>query len=177
MKNLTKSLLAVCFTFLLASCSVSIKEYKDMEPKLNFKQYFNGKMIAHGYFKDRFGKIKKTFVVDMNTVWQGDTGVLTEHFVYNDGSKSERIWTLKIEGEKVIGTASDVVGSAVGEIAGNTLHWKYDLNLKVDESTYKVSLDDWMYLIDQQTMLNQSYMSKWGIDLGEIVLSMRKINE
>lgn len=160
---------------LVTSCSTNIEKYQNEKPQLVFDQFFKGKMIAHGFFKDRFNHVKKTFVVKMNTTWKDRTGTLVEDFTYNDGTTSQRIWTLRmVSPHKVIGTASDVVGEAVGEIAGNTLHWVYDLNLKVDDKTYRVKFDDWMYLVDDQTLLNQSYMSKWGIDLGEVVLSIRK---
>lgn len=158
-------------------CSTSVDSYKDIKPVLNFEQFFNGKMIAHGYFKDRFNKVKKTFTVEMETVWNAEgVGTLTEYFTYNDGSKSTRVWTLKMNGEnKVIGTAPDVFGEAHGTIAGNTLFWTYELNLEVDKKYYRVKFDDWMYLIDENNLLNQSYMSKFGINLGEVVLSIRKI--
>lgn len=164
---------------LLASCSTSLETYKDFRPNLNFRSFFDGKMIAHGYFKDRFNQVKKTFTVEMETKWNSaGVGTLTEYFTYNDGSKSTRIWTLKMNGDnKVIGTAPDVFGEAHGTIVGNTLFWTYELDLEVDQKTYRVKFDDWMYLIDEDTILNQSYMSKFGINLGEVVLSMRKINQ
>lgn len=166
----------VVMSLLLTACSTSIEKYKNERPELVFEKFFSGKMIAHGFFKDRFNHVKKTFVVDMDTKWAGNVGTLTENFKYSDGTTSVRIWTLKIiDKNKIIGTASDVVGEAVGEIAGNTLHWVYDLDLKVDEKTYRVKFDDWMYLIDEHTLLNQSYMSKFGVDLGEVVLSIRKL--
>lgn len=161
----------------LVSCTTSLETYKDYKPQLDFKKFFDGKMVAHGYFKDRFNKVVKTFVVDMDTKWNDkNEGVLTEYFTYNDGSKSTRIWYLKVdENNNISGTASDVIGKASGKISGNTLFWSYYLNLEVDGKTYEVKFDDWMYLIDENTILNQSYMSKFGINLGEVVLSMRKI--
>ncbi len=168
------SLLLVAF--LLVSCSTSIKEYAGQKPELNFEKFFNGKMIAHGFFKDRFGKVKKTFVVDMQTTWTNGQGILNEDFKYNDGTTSKRVWKLKkVSENKFIGTADDVVGEAIGEVVGNTLKWNYDLNLDVDGKIYQVHFDDWMYLIDENNMLNQSYMSKFNIDLGEVVLNIRKL--
>ena len=34
---------------------------------------------------------------------------------------------------------------------------------------------DWMYLIDDEVMLNRAVMSKWGFRLGEITLSFQKL--
>jgi hypothetical protein len=67
-----------------------------------------------------------------------------------------------------------VVGEAIGHVAGNALHWRYKLRLKVDDSTYVVDFDDWMFLMDDKVMLNRARMSKWGIDLGQVTLSFYK---
>jgi hypothetical protein len=37
-----------------------------------------------------------------------------------------------------------------------------------------VDFDDWMYLMDDQVMLNRSVMSKFGVRLGEVTLSFRR---
>jgi hypothetical protein len=75
------------------------------------------------------------------------------------------------------GTAADVVGEAVGEVAGNALRWRYVLSLPVDDKVYDVHLDDWMYLIDENTLANRSFMSKFGVEVGQVTLFFRKRNE
>ncbi|AMP05973.1 hypothetical protein CPter91_3652 [Collimonas pratensis] len=72
------------------------------------------------------------------------------------------------------GKADDVKGEAIGTIAGNTLHWNYTLRLPVDDHTYEVQFDDWMFLIDEQTMLNRASMSKFGIEIGQVTLFFKK---
>ncbi len=163
-------------SFLLSSCSTKIDYYQSMTPKFNFQQFFQGDLIAHGMFKDRFGKVKKTFVVKMHARWEGNICILSEYFDYNDGTKSTRIWKIeKLADDKFIGTADDVIGKAFGIVSGNALKWDYQLKLKVDNDEYKVDFDDWMYLVSEDVLLNQSYMNKWGINLGEVVLSIRKL--
>ena len=65
-------------------------------------------------------------------------------------------------------------GEAIGELHGNTLRWQYVLKLDVDGRTWEVDFDDWMYLMDEQVMLNRSVMSKFGVRLGEVTLSFRR---
>lgn len=169
-------LVIVLYSILLTSCSTKIDYYQSMGPKFNFQEFFQGDLIAHGMFKDRFGKVKKTFVVKMNAEWEGNICTLSEYFSYNDGTKSTRIWKIeKLSDNNFIGSADDVLGKAFGIVAGNALKWDYQLKLKVDEDEYKVDFDDWMYLVSDDVLLNQSYMNKWGINLGEVVLSIRKI--
>jgi hypothetical protein len=66
------------------------------------------------------------------------------------------------------------VGTAIGTVAGNALRWQYVLALPVDGKVYNVNFDDWMFLMDDKVMMNRSYMSKWGFNLGEVTLSFMK---
>ena len=40
------------------------------------------------------------------------------------------------------GRADDVAGTAIGEVAGNALHWRYTLALPVGDDVYHVQFDD-----------------------------------
>ncbi len=160
----------------LAGCSSTrVQDYANETPRLVLEQYLNGELEAHGIFQDRSGLVVKRFKVLMKASWKGDTGILDETFEYSDGTNSKRVWTLKKIGEgKFIGSASDVVGSANGEAAGNAFHWTYTLDLPVGDRSYHVKFDDWMYLMNDQVMLNKSKMSKFGIYLGEVTLVFLK---
>ena len=155
---------------------MSIQDYKQFQPTLTLFDYFQGKTRGWGMFQDRGGNLKRQFVVDINGSLN-DQGqlVLEENFVWNDGEKSRRVWTIsKQNSNQFIGTASDVVGQAKGESAGNAFHWKYVMNLPVGEKTYKVSFDDWMFLQPDGVMLNRAKMSKFGFILGEVFISFKK---
>lgn len=127
-------------------------------------------------FQDRKGTLKRQFVVDIKG-YKNDKNelVLEEDFVWNDGEKSKRVWTIKQTGKnQFIGTAPDVVGEAIGESSGNSLHWTYDLNLPVGDKTYVVKFDDWMFLQPDGVLLNRAKMSKFGFALGEVFISFKK---
>ena len=167
-------LLACCF--LLVSCgSVSVDDYAAEQPVLNLESYFSRPVQAWGMFQDRSGKVVKRFHVLIDARWQGDTGTLDERFTYSDGTTQRRVWTITRLGPgRYSGRADDVVGEATGEAAGNALRWRYVLALPVDGKVYNVDFDDWMFLMDDQVMLNRSLMSKWGFRLGEVTLSFHK---
>ncbi|MBI2734056.1 MAG: DUF3833 domain-containing protein [Aquabacterium sp.] len=150
-------------------------DYAREQPVLNLREYFNGPLTAHGIFTDRSGRVVKRFTVQMVGRWQGGQGVLEEDFTYSDGSKQRRVWRLTDLGQgRWRGQADDVVGEATGEVAGNALNWHYTLSLPVDGKVYEVQFNDWMYLMDNRTMLNKAVMSKFGITLGEVTLSFSK---
>lgn len=161
---------------LVTGCSsVEVQDYRNESPKLVLEEYLNGDLEAHGVFQDRAGLVVKRFKVLMKGKWDGNQGTLEEDFEYSDGTKSRRVWSLKKESDgKYSGTASDVVGEAIGESSGNAFRWRYTLDLPVGEKRIHVYFDDWMYLMDSEVMLNKSKMSKFGIHLGEVTLYFRK---
>lgn len=169
-------LLAALLALVLGACSsAGVERYRSERPELDLRSYLNGTIDAWGIFQDRSGEVTKRFHALIEASWQGDVGTLDEHFTWSDGTRSRRVWTLTRQPDgRYIGRADDVVGEAVGEVAGNALRWRYVLALPVDGRTWHVDLDDWMFLVDDKVMLNRSYMSKWGFALGEISLTFVK---
>lgn len=168
-------LLLTLFIALLAGCgSHRLADYANEKPKFDMKQYFNGRVVAHGVITDRSGKVTRRMIVDMKCTWDGDTGTLDEDFTYSDGKKERRVWTIKKSGDRYIGTASDVVGEARGEAVGNALNWAYVLALNVDGKTYNIDFDDWMWQIDEKVMINRAVFSKFGFKLGEVLITFTK---
>ncbi|WP_285435075.1 DUF3833 domain-containing protein [Pseudomonas sp. fls2-241-R2A-110] len=160
----------------LASCSqVDVHTYNQEKPALELREFFEGRVEAWGMFQKRSGLVAKRFHVEINGHSEGSKLILDESFTYSDGTKQKRVWTLTPVGSSQWrGTAGDVVGEALGEVAGNTLRWNYVLSLPVDGKEYQVQLDDWMYLMDKNTMINRSFMSKFGVEVGQITLFFRK---
>jgi len=161
---------------MLSACSTTdVSQYAQEKPVLDMQQYFNGTIDAWGMFQDRSGKVVKRFTVVIQCSWKDDVGTLDEDFTYSDGTKQKRVWTLKKGANgQYIGTASDVVGNAIGSTAGNALRWSYVLALPVGDKVYNVNFDDWMFLMDDRVMLNRAVMSKFGFRLGEVTLSFSK---
>lgn len=169
---------AVCLlAAALSGCATPTPQrYASEQPTLDLKTYFNGRLVAHGMFQDRFGQVRRRFVVELHASWQGTQGVLDERFTYSDGTQQRRVWHLTDLGSgRYEGRADDVVGVATGQAAGNALNWRYTLQLPVDGRVWEVQFDDWMFLIDERTMLNRATMSKWGIRLGEVTLSFTRL--
>ena len=167
-------LLLLCV--LLAGCGqVDVKQYAGQTPELDLREYFAGRVDGWGMFQDRKGEVIKRFHVLINGHVEGNTLTLDEDFSFSDGTKQKRVWTLTADADGYWrGTAGDVVGEAHGRVVGNALHWQYVLSLPVDDQVYDVHLDDWMYLIDQDTLINRSLMSKFGVKVGQVTLFFRK---
>ena len=124
--------------------------------------------------QDRSGKVLRRMYVELDCKWNGNEGVLDESFQWSDGKTEKRVWRIRKDGDRYIGTAGDVIGEAKGEAAGNSLRWNYVLALPVDGSTYHMDMDDWMWMIDDKTMANRTTMSKLGVRVAEISIFFRK---
>jgi hypothetical protein len=169
-------LTAITFAIGLSGCSaIEVEHYRSEQPALDLKSYLNGTLDAWGMFQGRSGEVKKRFHARIDAHWNGDTGTLDENFKWSDGTATRRVWTLTRQPDgSYRGRAADVVGDAVGTVSGNALHWKYVLAVPVDGTSYNIDFDDWMFLMYDKVMLNRSYMSKWGFNLGEVTLSFTK---
>ena len=162
--------------FILTSCSShDLKDYANETPKLNLRDFFSGKIQALGIVQNRSGKVIKRFEADISASWVGNVGTLDEKFQYSDNTKSTRVWKLtETSPNKYVATAHDVFDQAKGEVAGNAFFLDYYLDLPVGDSSYKIHFKDWMYLVDNKTILARTYMTKWGFNVGEITLVMTK---
>ena len=160
---------------LLACAAPQPRDYSAQKPLLDMKTFFTGKVDGWGIVQDRSGKVTKRMVVEIAGTWNADVGTLDERFTYSDGSAETRVWTLRKSGNRYIGTALDVRGEAVGEAAGNALHWSYVLHARRDNGdTVDLDMDDWMWLVDERTMMNRTSFSKLGIRLGEVTFFFRR---
>ncbi|MEL0082558.1 MAG: DUF3833 domain-containing protein [Gammaproteobacteria bacterium] len=172
-----RSLATLIVTPLLLGGCMSIKPeiYAGTEPELRLEEYLNGPVTAWGIVQDRSGKVLRRFEVDMVGEWQGDSGTLHETFRYDDGEESLRIWSIKkVSDTRYSGSADDVVGAASGIRSGNAVNWSYVLALEVQGRTWNITFDDWMYLLDERTLVNRATMRKFGFRVGEVLLFFRK---
>lgn len=172
-----KSILILLIIPLLTSCSaVDIKQYSSNSPQLDLFEYFIGKTKGHGIVQDRKGLLTRQFTVDITGTIAADGSLkLYEKFDWSDGEKSTRTWMISKNGKHFYsGTAEDVPSPAEGSAYGNVLNWKYLLNLKVDDTTWNIKFDDWMFLVTEQILINRVQMSKFGLTVGEVTIVFQK---
>lgn len=175
MKIMKGVLLMGILSFLSACGGPSLKNYQGTSPKVDLQSYFTGPIKAWGIVQDYKGNVKRRFDVDMVGTWDGDTGTLNEVFHYYDGEKDERIWTIKKLGdERYQGSAHDIIGTAQGKVQGSAMRWAYEMDLDVGEKTYRITFDDWMFMMNDGVLINRSYLKKFGFTVGELTLFMQK---
>lgn len=165
------------FAYMLTGCSdLKPQDYEQKSPKLDLRQFMNGPIDAWGIIYDYRGKVKTEFYVLVVGSWNGNTGTLDEEFTFSDGRKNNRVWTIEmIDDHRFTATAPDVEGQATGEQYGNTANMHYVLKIpRSNGKTLDVTMNDWLYLVDNKTIINRAKMHKYGLALGELVITFRK---
>ena len=148
--------------------------------KLNLEEFFVGDLVAYGQFQDFFGTVRRSFVVTIHGDWDGERLRLQEDFVYEDGATEQRIWTLTKTGDDTwMGTALGVIGVASGVEQGNRFNWKYEIDLPIPSAdgtseTMLVMFDDWMWLQTDNRLFNRAYVKRYGVDIGDVIISFEK---
>lgn len=169
------SIVLLSLGMLPACSSVSVSEYADNTPLMVVEEFFNGSLSAHGIVKDRGGKVTRYFNASIRAYWEDGVGTLDEVFVFDDGEEQRRIWKLvKDDSGNYIGSANDVVGTSTLEVAGNSLFLDYVLRIPYGDGTLDLHIDDRMYLVSDRVLINESVMTKWGFNVGQITLVIEK---
>lgn len=179
--SLLKSVKAASVFFvllLIGGCSVSIEgdTYKDVNPKFELESFFDGKVTAWGIVQNRSGEVVQRFIVDIDAYKEGDKLILDETFEYGVGDGPlKRVWTITKNADGTYtGNAGDIAGPATGKSYGNAFSFAYEMDLEVDGSTYRVNFDDWFWAFNEDTMMNRSYIKKFGIVMAEVTIFMQK---
>ena len=169
-------LLALCAVALSACSSVKVEDYASNKPVLVPETFFDGKLVAHGIVKDRGGKVILYFSAVFDAWWENGVGTLDERFIFDDGEAQTRVWKLeKNEDSSYRATAGDVIGEGRMKVSGNALFLDYVLRVPYDGDTIDLRIDDRMYQVSDRVLLNESIMTKFGVEVGEVTLVILKL--
>lgn len=161
---------------LLGCASPRISDYAGAQPTLDLIGYFEGRSEAWGMLQRRGGKLQRHFYAAIEGREEGGKLILDERFEFNDGELQRRVWTFTPQGEgRWSGTAGDVVGEADLRVAGNAIHLRYTLAVPISGRIFHMQMDDWMFLLDERTLVNRTSMRKFGLEAAEITVFFRKL--
>ncbi len=174
-----KRLTVTALVIVLTGCTdMKVEQFAGSEPQFALESYFAGKTRAWGIFEDRFGNLRRQFTVDIVGTVDGNVLTLDESFYYRDGETEHRVWTItKLDDHTYEGRANGIIGTARGQVFGNTLNWRYEMDLKVGDGQWRVRFDDWMFLQPDGVLINRAYVSRWGIEIGAVTLAFMKAED
>ena len=119
-------------------------DYAHQGPALDIRKHLNGPIICEGVLYGPIGRVNARFVADFDASWDGNTGVMKEHFRYDSGTTQDREWTLHWHTDgRVTATAADIIGEAVGEQNGPSLVLRYRIKLPASAGGHVLALTEW----------------------------------
>ncbi|MEM6824960.1 MAG: DUF3833 domain-containing protein [Pseudomonadota bacterium] len=151
-------------------------DYEATGPAFDLRQHLNGPILCEGVIYGPTGRVSSRFVAEMEGRWDGNVGILTEKFRYDSGDEQNREWTLTLGNDGAIkAEAPDVIGTGRGQQAGPSVMLTYRIKLPEASGGHVLDATDWMYLIENGTVINRSQFRKFGIKVAELVATMRPV--
>jgi len=143
-------------------------------PVFDIRRHLNGPIICEGVIYGPTGRVSSRFVANFDAKWDGNTGVMTEHFRYDNGSTQDRAWRLAVGNDGSIrADADDLVGTGTGMQSGCGMVLNYRIRLPKESGGHVLDTTDWMYLVDSGTIVNRSQFRKFGVTVAEIIATLR----
>jgi hypothetical protein len=151
-------------------------DYAGKGPQFDVRHHLSGPIQCEGMIFGPTGRVTSRFVAEMHGEWQGNTGTLTEVFRYDSGSVQHRAWTLALgNAGDITATAPDVIGKGQGRAEGPSVQLRYRIKLTPEAGGHVLDVTDWMYLMENGTIMNRSQFRKFGITVAELVATMRRV--
>ena len=149
-------------------------DYAGKGPAFDLRRHLNGPLTCEGVIFGPTGRVTSRFVADMTGTWDGTTGTLAEVFRYDSGTVQHRAWTLALGPEgQITATAADVEGQGHGRVEGPGVLLRYRIRLTPEAGGHVLDVTDWMYLLDNGSIMNRSQFRKFGIKVAELVATIR----
>ncbi|MEO1536886.1 MAG: DUF3833 family protein [Pseudomonadota bacterium] len=143
-------------------------------PEFDIREVLNGPLRCDGIIYGPTGRVASRFTAKFDAEWDGNSGVMREHFFYDSGSEQHREWRLAVgEDGRITADADDLVGSGGGSQHGSGVRLAYRIKLPEGGGGHELDVVDWMYLLENGTIMNRSQFRKFGLKVGELVATMR----
>lgn len=153
------------------------EDYSGSDCTFDLREHLNGQIACEGVIFGPTGRVSSRFVADFHVTWDGDSGRMTERFRYSNGETQDREWRLTILPDgKVRAEADDLVGVGEGVQSGPGVRLSYRIRLPESSGAHVLDAVDWMYLIENGTIINRSQFRKYGIKVAELVATMRRVD-
>lgn len=150
------------------------EDYAGAGPEFDMRTHLNGPISCEGVIFGPMGRVTSRFVADFEASWQGNVGVMKEHFTYDSGRTQAREWRLKVGNDgRIRAEADDVIGAGTGVQTGGAVLLNYRIKLDADAGGHILDTTDWMYMTPNGTIMNRSQFRKYGIKVAELVATMR----
>lgn len=150
-------------------------DYHEITPAFDLRTHLSGNLLCDGLIFGPTGRVTSRFSATMQGTWDGPDGVLAEEFHYDSGTRQNRAWNLTwLSNARFSAHADDIIGRAEGYVTGNTVRLTYRIVLPPEAGGHILDVVDWMYLLENGTIVNRSQFRKFGIKVAELVATIRR---
>ncbi len=169
-------------TALLMTCAVlagcaSMPNIPEPPPskKLVLEQALTGRLLADGAFVNSLTGAETRLSVVIDGAWDGKVLTLVEDFTYDSGLKERKTWRLTKTSDGVYsGTREDVIGTADVRQDGDGVRLDYHVTLETGLGPLAVRFQDLLTLNADGSVANAAVVSKFGLRIGRVALTMRR---
>lgn len=138
-------------------------------------EFFETPCEAEGLIIDRFGKVRTRISVTMSGRWQGEQFRLDEEFRYEDGSRETRVWLVDFKQDgSMSAMCPDLDQELSGLASDDQVNMSYKFPVPIGGTPIKLTFDDRIFRLSEETLLEKVRMTKLGILVAELILIFRK---
>lgn len=149
-------------------------------PSFDISERLRGPLLCEGVIYGPSGRVTSRFVARMDVRWRdgpgGRTGVMSEAFRYDSGRVQHREWRLELRPDGAIeAAADDLIGIGTGRQEGSAVRLDYRIRLPKEAGGHVLDVIDWMYLMENGSIMNRSQFRMLGVTVAELIATMRPI--
>lgn len=136
-----------------------------------------GMTIGKGEFSAINGT-ERSFTAYLDGTVEGDTLILVEEFVYDDGETDTKTWRLtKLANGEYVGTREDVIGTARGYMDGDAFRLEYKVRLPGEDGGKGMTVRFKDVLVKRQdgVIVNTATVGKFGFRVGKVTLTIARV--
>jgi len=160
---------------LLAGCSAPVIPVTS--GAFNPLQFFTGHVTSWGVEENRAGAPTAIVTTDCNgTIGPSGQLHMVQVLHVGDAIAQTRIWEFTRTGaDTFTATANDMSGSANGVVAGRVFHWRWILETRPGDPLANVTMEQYMYRLDNGNVMIRTVASKLGFRLLEVSEVFQKL--
>lgn len=144
--------------------------------KFEFEKFFSGKVVAKGYMCYFYPKkkIKKLKVSFTGSFKNKKLKLIEEYF--EDDLKTLREWHFeKVSKSQFIGNGENILNAFRLHIKNDLFEMRYKFKTQYKNFSFNVYVEDKMYVINQNTIINYTKISKLFIPIAQTQLLYKKL--
>jgi hypothetical protein len=147
-----------------------VAQFAGTRPAFDPLTFWAGHHRSWGVLENRGGAPMDTVVTDcVGTPLPDGSLRMAQTLTLGQGTVTHRDWHLWRTGaDTYAATANDMVGQARGSAAGRVFHWTWVLALSPGNPLKNVTMDQWMYLYADGSMMNRTTIRKLGLTAAQV---------